>query len=269
MAISLNTNIASLNAQNKLNSNSDALSKSLQRLSSGLRINSAADDAAGLAISSRLSAQISGMSVASRNTNDAISMLQTADGALSTGSDILQRMRDLALQASNATVSDDDLGLMDVEYQDLTKELTRVAGASFNGITMVGAKAGTFSFQIGANSGDTLDVTTKDMSQYLATPGDLTSKANAGTALTAIDAAMKSLNTDRASYGSSMNRLGNVVNGLADTTENLTSAKSRIMDVDFAAETANMSRLQILQQAGASILAQANQSPQMVLSLLR
>lgn len=270
MAISLNTNVAAYGIQGQLKKTQSSLETSMQRLSSGLRVNSARDDAAGLAIGSRMEAQIRGMSAASRNTNDAISLVQIADSSLSNIGDMFQKMRELAVTAGNGTHSTKELELIDTEYQQLALEVTRVANTTkFNGIDMISTKAGTFNFQVGANSTDTLSVTTVDAKTYLAAAGDLKSAANATTAIGALDTALDSVNSSRATYGAAMNRLDYTSINLEKNIENQSSARGRIMDADFAMETANLAKQQILQQAGAAMLAQANQFPSLVLSLLR
>jgi len=267
MSLSINTNLASMNAQRNTTTSQSSLSTSMQRLSSGLRVNSAKDDAAGLAIGNRMDAQIRGMNVAIRNANDGISLAQTADGALSTVSDALQRMRELAVQAANGSNGTTDRANLDTEYQQLSSEITRIASQTkFNGTAIIGGGAGAQVFQVGADNGDTLTVTTTAVTTVA---GDLTSAANANTALTAIDAKLDSINTDRATYGAAMNRFSFAVSNLQIGAENQSAAKSRIMDADFAAETANLSRANILQQAGNAMVAQANQLPQQVLALLR
>lgn len=270
MALVLNTNMASLNAQRSMTSTQNASKTAMERLSSGLRINSAKDDAAGLAIGSKMEAQVRGISVAIRNANDGVSMLQTADGGLQTISDIYQRMRELAVQASNGTYSTEDYDQLDTEYQSLSSEVTRIAGATkFNGLAVIGADAKAYTFQVGANSGETLDVTTGAATGYLATPGDLTSAANATTAMDALDDAITSLNTDRSVYGAGLNRLDFTIKNLQTSSENQSAARSRIMDADYSQESASLAKQQVLQQAGLAMLSQANQQPQQILSLLR
>jgi flagellin len=270
MSLVLNTNLASINAQRSMNSTQSATKTAMERLSSGLRINSAKDDAAGLAIGSKMESQVRGMSAAIRNANDGVSMLQTADGGLQTISDIYQRMRELSTQASTGTYDTSDYDQLDTEYQQLSSEVTRIAGSTkFNGIAVIGAKAGTFSLQVGANSGETLDVTTGDATGYLATPGDLKSAANAKTAMDALDTAIGSLNTDRAKYGAGLNRLDFTIKNLETSSENQSAARSRIMDADYSQESAVLAKQQVLQQAGLAMLSQANQQPQQILSLLR
>ena len=270
----VNTNIASLNAQRNLNMSQSSLQVSLQRLSSGLRINSAKDDAAGLAIAERMNAQIKGMNVGIRNANDAISLSATAEGVLGKVTDSMQRMRELAVQSANATNSSSDRSNLDAEYQQLATEVTRVlTDTKFNGQAILGADAGTLTFQVGAGSSDTIDMTTVDMSAdatvTAVTGGDITSAANAGTAMDNIDTALTTIAQERANYGAYQNRFESVISNLQVTIENQTAAKGRITDADYATETGNLSRAQIVQQAGMAMLTQANQLPQQVLSLLR
>jgi flagellin len=267
MAAVINTNIASLNAQRNLTSSQSSLATSLQRLSSGLRVNSSKDDAAGLAIATRMDAQLRGMNVAIRNSNDAISFAQTAEGALGKMTDSLQRMRELAVQAANGSNSDDDRTNLDAEYQQLVEEIDRLGDKTkFNNQAVFGST--TFTFQVGANSDDTIDVTA------VAAPdtsglGDIGTLADATAEITAIDTMLDDINTDRATLGAVQNRFESVISSLQVAAENQAAAKSRIMDADFAAETANLTRGQILQQAGTAMLAQANAQPNNVLTLLR
>lgn len=273
----INTNITSLNAQRNVASSQQALTIAVQRLSSGLRVNSAKDDAAGLAISERMNAQVRGMNVAIRNANDGISLAQTADGALSKVGDALQRMRELAVQARNGTNTDADKTSLDQEYQQLGAEIGRVlGGTTFNGQTIVGANAGDKVFQVGANTtaNDIITVTTTDLTANAditaVTGGNLTGDSTAlATVIDNIDTALNTVNSQRATYGAVQNRFDAVISNLMVSSENQAAAKSRITDADFAIETANLSRAQILQQAGTSMIAQANALPQQVLSLLR
>jgi flagellin len=272
--MTINTNVVSLNAQRNLSGSQNSLAVSMQRLSSGLRVNSAKDDAAGLAIAERMNAQVRGSAVAIRNANDAISLAQTAEGAIGKVGDMLQRMRELAVQAANATNSTDDRANLDAEYQQLAEEITRtLQNTRFNGLNILGANAGTQTFQVGANNTDTVDVVTNDLSSATSigsvTSGDITTAANASTAMADIDAALNTINTERALYGAVQNRFEAIISTLQVTAENQAAARGRIMDADFAAETANLSRAQILQQAGTAMVAQANQLPQQVLSLLQ
>ena len=273
----INTNVMSLNAQRNLASSASSLATSMQRLSSGLRVNSAKDDAAGLAIAERMNAQVRGMNVAIRNANDGISLAQTAEGALGKVGDSLQRMRELAVQARNSTNSTEDKNSLDKEYKELASEISRVlGGTTFNGKAILGADAGTLTFQVGANTtaNDTISITstnlTTDTSITNATGGALTGDATAlATVITNIDTALNKVNSERATYGASQNRFDAVISNLRVSVENQSAARGRIMDADFAQETANLSRTQILQQAGTAILSQANSAPQNVLSLLR
>ena len=267
MALSINTNLLSLNAQRNLGTSQMSLATSMQRLSSGLRVNSAKDDAAGLAIANRMDAQIRGINVAIRNANDGISLAQTAEGGLQTVTDALQRMRELAVQAQNGSNGTSDRANLDTEYQQLSAEITRIAAQTkFNGLAIIGANAGAQTFQVGANNGDTLTVTTTAVTTV---GGDILTAANASTALAAIDAKLDVITTDRANYGAAMSRFEFAIQNLSITAENQTAARGRIMDADFAAETANLARAQILQQAGTAMVAQANAQPQTVLNLLK
>jgi flagellin len=274
MPQTINTNLSSLNAQRNLSTSQMSLATSMQRLSSGLRVNSAKDDAAGLSIAERMNTQVRGMNVAMRNANDAISLSQTAEGAIGKVNDMLQRMRELAVQSANATNGVADRASLDAEYQQLGAEIGRTLGSTkFNGIAILAGGAGTQTYQVGANSGDTVTVTTTDMSTNAGitavTGGDITSVANSNTALGDIDTALDTLNSERALYGAAQNRFEAVIANLQVASENQAAARSRIMDADFAAETANLSRAQILQQAGTAMVAQANQLPQQVLQLLK
>ena len=287
MPQTINTNISSLNAQRSLGMNQASLATSMQRLSSGLRVNSAKDDAAGLAIAERMSAQVRGMNVAVRNANDGISLAQTAEGSLGKVADALQRMRELAVQSANDTNSASDKNSLDKEFGELAKEIQRVLGATtFNGKHVLGSEAGNLQFQVGANTtaNDTIDITTPDMTTDLtitAVAGtdntgagrsviDSTANTNTiHTVIDSIDAALNTVNAQRAVLGASQSRFDSVISILQVSVENQTAARSRIMDADFASETANLSRAQILQQAGNAMVAQANQLPQQVLKLLQ
>ncbi|MDM4764508.1 flagellin [Pelomonas sp. SE-A7] len=275
----INTNINSLNSQRNIATSQGALATAMQRLSSGLRVNSAKDDAAGLAIAERMNTQVRGMNVAVRNANDGISLAQTAEGALSKVGDALQRMRELAVQGRNATNTTSDLDSLGKEFGELAKEITRVTGGTtFNGRAILAGASGTQTFQIGANTtaNDTVDVTTKDMTADAdvtavtgATFDNTSTSASLGTIIDNIDKAINTVNGERATLGASQNRFDAVISNLMISVENQSAARSRIMDADFASETANLSRAQILQQAGTAMIAQANQMPQNVLSLLR
>jgi len=281
MPMTINTNIASLNAQRNLASSQSSLQTSMQRLSSGMRVNSAKDDAAGLAIAERMNAQVRGMNVAVRNANDGISMSQTAEGALSKVGDSLQRMRELAVQARNATNSSSDKDSLNKEFAQLQSEISRVlGGTTFNGKHILGADATSLTFQIGANTSadDTITVTTADMTQATALTAVTVSTAvidasatvgAIGTVIDDIDKALDNVNDTRATFGATQSRFDAIISNLQQAVENQSAARSRIMDADFAAETANMSRSQILQQAGTAMVAQANQLPQQVMKLLQ
>ncbi|WP_374676279.1 flagellin domain-containing protein [Ideonella sp.] len=280
MPQTINTNIASLNAQRNLNSSQSSLSVSMQRLSSGLRVNSAKDDAAGLAIAERMNAQVRGMNVAIRNANDGISLAQTAEGALSKVGDALQRMRELAIQARNWTNSSSDKDSLDKEFGELQAEISRVlGGTTFNGKHILGADATTMDFQIGANTtlNDVISIATENMtsaseiSAITSGSASIDSLADASaiaTVIDDIDEAIDLVNNTRATFGATQSRFDAIISNLQQSVENQAAARSRIMDADFAAETANMSRAQILQQAGTAMVAQANQLPQQVLRLL-
>jgi flagellin len=286
MPQTINTNLVSLNAQRNLTGSQGALATSMQRLSSGLRVNSAKDDAAGLAIAERMNAQIRGMNVAARNANDGISMAQVAEGALSKVGDALQRMRELAVQARNATNSSSDKDSLDKEFGELAKEIQRVlGGTTFNGKAILGPDAGTLTFQIGANTttDDSIDIGTENLQSSTVITvvagtdntgslrGTINSAATVGDikdVIDNIDLAIDLVNNTRATFGATQSRFDAIVSNLMVSAENQTAARSRIMDADFAAETAAMSRAQILQQAGNAMVAQANQLPQQVLKLL-
>ncbi|MBV8125962.1 MAG: flagellin FliC [Burkholderiaceae bacterium] len=278
MSSVINTNIMSLDAQRNLAGSQMSLATSMQRLSSGLRINSAADDAAGLAISQRMEAQVRGMNVAIRNTNDGISYAQTADGALGQIGNALQRMRELAVQAANGTNSGSDLDSLNNEFGQLGSEIARVVNATtFNGQSIL-ASTGTVNFQVGANTTvgvDTIAVTSTNLNTDTTISGvtaavinSTQSQAQLLTTIASIDSAINDINDTRATFGAIENRFNSVVSNLQVSVENQSAAKSRITDADFASETANLSRAQILQQAGNAMVAQANQQPQLVLKLL-
>jgi flagellin len=263
MAATVFTNLYSLDAQNNLAKNQAGLATAIQRLSSGLRVNSSQDDAAGLAVASVMDAQARGMTVAARNASDGISYSQTADSALSSVTDMLQRMRELATQALNGAISDTDRGYINNEYSQLQAESARVEGAAkINGTSVFG----TFTFQIGANATDTLAAT---FTSTNITGTSVSTTGAASTALSSVDAWISSMASQRSTIGGVQSRLTNTITYLQAAIENQTAARSRIMDADFAAETANLTRGQILQQAGTAMVAQANALPQSVLSLLK
>ena len=281
MSATINTNIASMNAQRNTSASQLSLTTSMQRLSSGLRVNSAKDDAAGLAISERMNAQVRGMNVAMRNANDGISMAQTAEGALSKVTDALQRMRELAVQSRNGTNSDSDKNSLNKEFQELQKEINRVlGGTAFNGKKILGAQGTNFTFQVGANTDaeDTITVafenmvSNAEMSAVTVTTASIGSTADMSaiaSVIANIDTALDTINDKRATFGATQSRFEAVISNLQVAVENQSAARSRIVDADFAVETANLSRAQILQQAGNAMIAQANQLPQQVLRLLQ
>src|SRR5690606_27695951 len=261
MSLSIHTNFASLVTQNTLNKNNGLLSTAMQRLGTGLRVNSAADDAAGLQIANRLTAQTRGMAVAQRNAQDAISMLQTADGALDEISSIAFRMKELALQGANGTNNDDDRAALDAEFAELSAEITRIMEkTTYGGETLLegGTLANQVTFQIGASSDETLDVDASgEIANITAAAGNLTSIATAADATTAIDnadALIASVGAARAKFGANINRLDHTINNLASIAQNTEAAKGRIMDADFAAESSNMTKQQMLMQSGISVL---------------
>jgi flagellin len=266
----INTNVASLTAQRNLNTSSAAQSTALQRLSSGLRINSAKDDAAGLAISERMTSQIRGLNQAARNASDAISLAQTAEGALGSISNNLQRLRELAVQAANGTNSADDKAALQAEAAMLIEEVTRISDQTkFNDVALLDG-AFDADFQVGAGTTDTINVTITDEMNAEGLGIDEVDIADDATgAMTAVDSALSTVNSARASLGAVQNRFESVISSLQTASESMTASRSRIMDADFAAETAALTRGQILQQAGLAILSQANSAPQNVLALLR
>jgi flagellin len=275
MSIVMQTNVASLQAQQNLTRNQSALTTSYNKLSSGFRINSAADDAAGLAISESMKAQIRSYSVAERNANDAISMAQTAEGALGEVSGIVTRMRELAMQGANGSLQTSDRGFLDTEFQSLKAEISRIQGSTtFNGVNLLQTAATNVDFQVGintaANNRITLTFGGVDLTSLLTATSTLSGTAgNSRGLLTAIDSSLQTISTGRARFGAAMNRLEITTSNLQTISTNTSAANSRIRDVDVAEETSMMARNQVLAQAGASVLAQANQLPQIALSLLK
>ena len=257
MSLRVNNNVEAFNAHRNLEATQYQLSKSMEKLSSGLRINRAADDAAGLAISEKMRAQERGLAQAQRNSLDGISLVQTAEGAMNEQHAILQRIRELAVQRANGTLATSDTDKIDAEVGQLTAELARInTTTTFNGLSVMN---GSFTFQVGANDGETISaaITSVDFSKISAA------------SISTIDAAIDSVSTGRANLGAVQNRLEHTINNLGVFQENITSAESRIRDVDVAAEMVNATKLQILAQSGTAMLAQANQGAQGVLSLLR
>jgi len=282
MVMSINTNVSSLNAQRNAMTTQNSLATSMQRLSSGLRVNSARDDAAGLAIADRMNGQVRGMNVAIRNANDGISLAQTAEGGLAVMGEMMQRMRELAVQAVNSTNTSGDIAALNQEFGQLRAEVNRtISAVQFNGTSLFTTTAN-FDFQVGANSGQLITIAGADininsagggMSGVTQTAGAASGLVTANSANAAVvaslDTALATLNSTRATLGAVQSRFENTINFLRTAVENQASARGRIMDADFASETANLSRSQILQQAGTAMIAQANQLPQGVLALLR
>ncbi|AMF94000.1 lateral flagellin LafA [Vibrio fluvialis] len=275
MALSMHTNYASLVTQNTLNSTNNLMTTAMERLSTGLRINSAADDAAGLTIANKLEAQTRGMSVAMRNSQDAISMLQTADGALEELTNIAYRMKDLATQGANGTNGTTELAALDSEYQELEAEATRILTQTTYGagqqLLQGGKLAAAVDFQIGASAAETLtvDISTNLAAVDFTTTGALTTNAASNAEITVIDGLFDTINTVRSTLGANINRLDHTINNLANVSENTAAAKGRITDADFAVESSNMTKNQMLMQAGTTVLSQTNQIPGMAISLLR
>ena len=271
----INTNFAATLAANALSKNERALNQSMERLSTGMRINSAADDAAGLAISSTMTTQIKGLDMAVKNANDAISMVQTADGASIEIGNMLQRMREVAVQAINGTQTDTDLDALNLEFQALVTEIERIADQTqWNGANLIDGSVGSsgvVTFQVGSDANQTMTVDFGDLQTAgdLAISGDVDSSATAATALAVIDTGLATLDSQRAVYGAAINRLEYTVDNLNNISMNTQASRSRIQDTDYASETAELARAQIIQQAGTAMLAQANQQQQSVLALLK
>ncbi|WP_225789314.1 flagellin domain-containing protein [Pseudomonas sp. Marseille-P8916] len=284
MALTVNTNTTSLGVQKNLNRASDALSTSMTRLSSGLKINSAKDDAAGLQIATRMTSQIRGQTMAIKNANDGISIAQTAEGAMQEQTNILQRMRELAVQSRNDSNSDNDRLALDGEFQSMLEEINRIAASTqLNGKSLLNGDGGTMVIQVGSNA-TANDKISIDLTKDMSTAGALSMldgmKIDGGTdgadietdftaAIAAIDGALQEINTTRADLGASQNRLTSTINNLQNINENAEAARGRVQDTDFAAETAQLTKQQTLQQASTSVLAQANQLPSAVLKLLQ
>jgi len=277
----INTNIKALVAQNSLTVNNRELSKSMTQLSTGRRINSAADDAAGLAITTRMTSQIRGLNQAVRNANDGISMLQTAEGALIEITNMIQRMRELAVQSATDTNTSVDRGFLDTEFLALRNEIDRIVTMTqWNGQNLLKGEDTTgfgteAILQVGANSGQTITVTMKDFQQSSTavlggiSSSAITTQATATEAITALTTALTNVNTERATFGSLINRLTYTVDNLTNVAQNASESRSRILDTDYAQATTELARTQIIQQAATAMLAQANQQPQTVLALLK
>jgi flagellin len=265
MSLRIQSNVEALGAHRNLTQTSDKIAKSMERLSSGYRINRAADDAAGLAISERMRSQINGLSQANRNIQDGVSLVQTAEGNLDEVHSMLQRVRELAVQYKNGTLSSSDQAAIQTEVNQLASEIERIGtSAKFNGITLL-ATAGAVTFQVGVGDSESISVSTISLGSSV---GSFTSLSNS-TAISAIDAAISAVSTARSGFGAVQNRLEHTMASTQVYMENLTAAESRVRDVDMAAEMVTLTKNQILQQAGTSMLAQANQAPQSILSLIR
>ncbi|MBP0603488.1 lateral flagellin LafA [Aeromonas sanarellii] len=287
MGLSIHTNFASLTTQNQLNSTNKMLGTAMQRLGTGLRINSAADDAAGLQMATRLQAQSNGQKVGMRNAQDAVSMMQTAEGAMDEMTNIVQRMKDLATQAANGTTSTEDYTALNAEFGELAKELTNITdNTTFGGQSLLKKGAGNFEkgavkFQIGGTAAETLSVDVSvDLQKVTGTSGatglagaalvaGIGNQTDASAAITEMDTFLKDIGSARSSFGANINRLEHTVNNLSNMKENTDMANGRIMDADFAQESTNMTKNQMLMQAGMSVLSNSNQMTGMVTSLLR
>ncbi|MGK0480134.1 MAG: flagellin [Planctomycetota bacterium] len=272
MGLRVNTNVASMNAQRNLANSTTNLGGNYSRLSSGLRIATAADDAAGLGISERMRSDIRSFGVASRNAQDGISLVQTAEGALNEVSDLLGRMRELSMQSANGTLSSEDRTTIDAEFTQLVEEIDRISDTTeFNGVKLLDGSNGSVGIQvgIGAAASDTINITTTDSStSTLGISGGVSTAGTAQAMLGTLDTAIDDINSARGTLGAQQNRLGSTLRSLSNVRENTSAAESRIRDVDIAMETADLTRNSILQQAATSILSQANQQPQLALSLL-
>ncbi|MBM5460626.1 flagellin FliC [Pseudomonas sp. P66] len=282
MALTVNTNVTSLNVQKNLNRASDALSTSMTRLSSGLKINSAKDDAAGLQIATRMTSQIRGQTMAIKNANDGISIAQTAEGAMQEQVNILQRMRELALQSRNDSNDSTNRTSLDNEFKEMAAELTRIAQSTqLNGKNLLDGSASVMTFQVGSNTGGENQIKIDLSGKFTASDLGITSaitiagsdsavaETNFSAAMVAIDKAVGSIGNSRAALGAVQNRMTSTINNLQNINENADAARGRVQDTDFAAETAQLTKQQTLQQASTSVLAQANQLPSAVLKLLQ
>jgi flagellin len=272
MSVRINTNVASMTVQRNFEEVSNRLQGNYSRLSSGLRIATAADDAAGLGVSERMRATISSLTVAHRNTQDGLSMGETAEGSLQQVDNTLVRMRELAVQSANGTLSSADRTTIDTEFQQLVQEIDRISGQTdFNGIVLLDGSQATVDIQVGVDAGDTISLSLPDTSAATLNIDtlDVTNVTNASAAITAIDAAVDTVNDARGQLGAQQNRLTTTMSSILSARDNLAAAESRIRDVDVASESADLTRNTILQQAAASVLAQANVQPQIALQLLR
>jgi flagellin len=276
---SINTNVSALNAQAALSKNSRTMSSAMQQLSTGSRINGAGDDAAGLAISQNMTAQVRGLNQAVRNMNDGVNLLQTADGALTETTNMLQRMRELAVQSASGTYSDTQRTYLAAEFQALGSQIDKVASqTTWNGYTILtgttgGSTSGTFSFQAGQTSGQTISITLSSMAlstlAMTATAVAVSTAASASAAIASIDSAIAIVNTQRATIGATINQMTYATDNLTNISSNIAASRSTITDTDYATASTNLSKAQIIQQASTAMLAQANQQPQTVLALLK
>ena len=266
----INTNIQALVANQSLTVNQRGLDKAMQQLSTGKRINGAADDAAGVAISDKMTAQVRGLNMAVRNANDGISMIQTVDGAAEGATSLLQRMRELAVQAANGTNSSSDVTAINSEWTDLSNEITRISNnTTWNGFNVTDGTTTAVAFQVGANSSQVITVTFKDVDGITAVASALALTAASATAISAVDSAIAAIDSFRADLGAKINRLNYAADNLSNNATNQSASRSRILDTDYAKATTDLARSQIIQQAGTAMLAQANQSPYGVLALLK
>jgi len=275
----INTNVSALDAQAALTKNSRVMSSAMERLSTGSRINQASDDAAGLAISQNMTAQVRGLNQAVRNLNDGVNLLQTAEGALNETTNMLQRMRELAVQSASGTYSNTQRTYLATEFQALGSQIDKIASeTTWNGFTILtgttgGTSSGTFSFQSGQTSGQTIDITLSSMalSTLAMTAGAVavSTAASASAAIASIDSAISTVNSQRAAIGATINRMTYAADNVTNISANVSASRSTIMDTDYATASTNLSKAQIIQQASTAMLAQANQQPQSVLALLK
>jgi len=267
----INTNVSALSAQNALRTNARSMSTTMEQLSTGSRVNSAKDDAAGLAIGQNMTAQVRGLNMAVRNINDGVNMMQTAEGAMIEQSNMLQRMRELAVQASNGTVSATQRSYLNTEFQALTSQIGSIASQStWNGTNLMNTTS-TFSFQAGASSGQTINVVITSMgtASLGVSTASISTATIAATTIATLDTALNSINSQRATIGAGINRMTYSADNMSNISANTTASRSTIMDTDYATASTNLAKNQIIQQAATAMLAQANQQPQSVLSLLK
>ena len=267
----INTNVSALSAQNALRTNARSMSTNMEQLSTGSRINSAKDDAAGLAIGQSMTSQVRGLNMAVRNINDGVNMMQTAEGAMIEQSNMLQRMRELAVQSANGTVSTTQRSYLNTEFQALTSQIGNIASqTTWNGTSLMSATA-TFSFQAGASSGQTISVVVTGMSTSSLgiSTASISSASVAASAIATLDTALNSINSQRATIGAGINQMTYAADNISNISANVTASRSTIMDTDYATASTNLAKNQIIQQAATAMLAQANQQPQSVLSLLK